>query len=172
VKASSGSVARRNIQIADYEGDRPELGRLAAALDDVNDARLLADRSYWRGFAHWRRALNGFGESPAPADLASDLEDAVRHFRAALAERPAWIEAKVGIVGAQSNLLFLARGDAEATRKIGSWAESSLARRRPTGVTWRRRRPRSRAASRRPAARHERTRGRPSTHLPGVPRRT
>lgn len=106
------------IQAADYEADRAELSRLAEALTEVTDPRLQADCSYWSGFARWRRALNGFNQTPAPEDLAADLEEAVRRFRSALAGRPEWIEARIGIAGAQSNLLFLARDDAEATRRI------------------------------------------------------
>jgi hypothetical protein len=115
--AALGALAQA-IQAADYKGDRSELARLAGALGQVTDPRLAADRLYWRGFARWRRALNGFNETPAPADLAADLDEAVRSFRSALAARPEWIEASIGIMGAQSNQLFLAGGDPDATRAI------------------------------------------------------
>jgi catechol 2,3-dioxygenase-like lactoylglutathione lyase family enzyme len=115
--ASLGALATA-IQKADYEGDRAELRRLVQAADAIADPSLEPDRAYWRGFAAWRRALNGFNETPAPSDLAADLEQAVQAFRAALAARPGWIEAKVGIVGAQASLLFLAADDPPARRRI------------------------------------------------------
>jgi catechol 2,3-dioxygenase-like lactoylglutathione lyase family enzyme len=49
---------------------------------------------------------------------SSDLEAAVRSFRAALRERPEWIEATIGIAGAYANLLFLSRDDPPRTRTI------------------------------------------------------
>jgi len=40
------------------------------------------------------------------------------HFRAALASRPDWIEAKIGIVGCSSSLLYVAGSDQAAREKI------------------------------------------------------
>jgi hypothetical protein len=56
----------RAIQSADYRGARGDLQRLAALLGDAKDPELAAYRHYWRGFALWRRALNGFNETPTP----------------------------------------------------------------------------------------------------------
>lgn len=106
------------IRSADYRGDRPELERLAVALDAIKDPSLAAYRSYWQGFARWRRALNGFNETPWPADLKDDLEGALASFRAALAASPDWIEAKVGMVGTSASLLFLAGDDQARKQKI------------------------------------------------------
>jgi catechol 2,3-dioxygenase-like lactoylglutathione lyase family enzyme len=106
------------IRTADYRSDRAELRRLDAALEEVTEARLAVYRRYWQGFARWRRALNGFNETPTPPDLTSDLEAAAQRFRAALAERPDWIEARIGIAGSLANLLFLSRHDQTRTRAI------------------------------------------------------
>ena len=106
------------IRAADYRGEREELRHLARALDAINDPRLVAYRRYWQGFAQWRRALNGFNQTPWPADLKDDLEGAVLSFRAALAADPDWIEAKVGIIGCSGSLLFLAGEDPTAKQKI------------------------------------------------------
>lgn len=106
------------IRTADYRGDRVELRRLSAALDDVKDPRLSAYRSYWQGFAKWRRALSGFNETPAPPDLKDDLEGAILSFRSALMDQPDWIEAKIGIVGCFANLLFLSSDDQARQRSI------------------------------------------------------
>jgi hypothetical protein len=46
-----------------------------------------------------------------PADLEDDLKAAIASFWAALAEKPHWIEARVGIMGCVGPLLFLAGDD-------------------------------------------------------------
>ena len=58
------------IQRADYEGDRAALKRLYEELTPVEQGTKLASRMrYWRGFALWRRAMNGFNESVDPKEL-------------------------------------------------------------------------------------------------------
>jgi len=48
------------IQRADYEGDRPALKRLHDDLSPIpKDNKLASQVLYWRGFALWRRAING-----------------------------------------------------------------------------------------------------------------
>ncbi|MGH9366171.1 MAG: hypothetical protein ACRD3M_00670 [Thermoanaerobaculia bacterium] len=106
------------VRSADYRGDRAALDRLDAALARIPNSPLDEYRSYWRGFARWRRALNGFNETPTPADLASDLEGAVGHFRAAQERRPGWIEARLGMVGCWGSLVFLAGDDAAKREAI------------------------------------------------------
>ena len=108
----------RAIQAADYRGERAELQALARSLDGGKDRKLLVYRHYWRGFAQWRRALNGFNETPMPGDLEADLEAGIASFQAALAARPDWIEARIGIVGCAGPLLFLAKGDATRTEAV------------------------------------------------------
>lgn len=102
----------REIQSADYRGARADLQRLAGSLDGVKDPKLAAYTHYWRGFALWRRALNGFNETPAATDLETDLKAAIASFQAALHEQPEWVEARIGIVGCVGPLFFLAAGDA------------------------------------------------------------
>jgi hypothetical protein len=108
----------REIQSADYRGERERLRRLVQALEKVKAPGLADYLDYWRGFALWRRALNGFNETPAPADLGEDLEAAVVSFRAALGRRPGWLEAQVGLVGCTANLMYLARGDKARQERI------------------------------------------------------
>jgi hypothetical protein len=102
------------IRAADYRGEREELRRLASALDDVKDSKLAAYRDYWRGFALWRRALNGMNETPTPNDAGDDLKHGVASFRASLEHRPDWIEAKVGLFGCWAALMSL---DIDARQK-------------------------------------------------------
>ena len=101
---------------ADYRGDRPALANLEAELGRLDVPTRVEYRDYWRGFALWRRAMNGFNEKPAPDDLASDLEKAVARFKASQEVRPEWIEAKLAMVGCWGSLLYLA-GQDEARQK-------------------------------------------------------
>jgi hypothetical protein len=75
------------IQAADYRGDRAQLNQLADRVRDLRDPGLAAYGQYWRGFALWRRAINGFNEAPTPTDLRRDLDVAVESFHAALVEK-------------------------------------------------------------------------------------
>lgn len=105
----------REVLAADYRGDRAALARLEAELGKLPDGALSEYREYWRGFALWRRTINGFNETPAPADLAADAEAAVARFRAALVRRPDWVEARLALAGCWGNLIYLAGKD-EARR--------------------------------------------------------
>lgn len=96
------------IQRADYEGDRSALKRLYGELAPFVDDKELASRvRYWRGFAMWRRALNGFNGSVDPKEIEQDLNQAVDEFDAAVIKDPGFVDAKVGAVSCLSNLLFL-----------------------------------------------------------------
>ena len=106
------------VRSADYRGDRAALDRLDAALAKVPDSTLDDYRAYWRGFARWRRAMNGFNETPTPPDLPADLDRAVAHFKAALERRPGWIEARLAMVGSLGNLIYLAGNDAAKREAI------------------------------------------------------
>jgi hypothetical protein len=106
------------ILTADYRGERPRLRELATALQGVKAPELAAYRDYWRGFALWRRAINGFNETPNPPDLRDDLREAVVSFRASLAHQPGWIEAQVGMVGCWFSLLYLSGEDETERRTI------------------------------------------------------
>lgn len=97
----------RAVRAADYRGAREDLERLAVALERPGDPGLEAYRHYWRGFAWWRRALNGFNETPPPADLETDLRACLASFRAALEREPEWIEPRIGLVGCWSALLYV-----------------------------------------------------------------
>jgi len=100
------------IQRADYEGDRPALKRLRDELKPYIDDKQIASRVlYWRGFALWRRALNGFNDSVDPKELEADLTAAVDEFDASAAKDPNFADAKIGAISCLSNLLYLNRKD-------------------------------------------------------------
>lgn len=96
------------IRHADYRGERDELRRLAQAMPDSTTADLEKYRLYWRGFAYWRRAINGFNETSMPGDLMSDLELASTDLRAALRLDPSFEDAKSALAGCLMSEMFLA----------------------------------------------------------------
>src|SRR4029077_19795135 len=107
------------IQRADYEGDRAALKRLYEELAPVAQSTKLASRvRYWRGFALWRRAMNGFNESADPEELGEDLKQAVNEFNEALRIDPGFVDAKVGAVSCLSNLLFLNQKNAGRVQEL------------------------------------------------------
>lgn len=101
----------RAILAADFAGDRAELARRAQAMEQSAFPAHQRNAEYWIGFAHWRRAINGFNETPTPTDLTADLVAANEHFRAASRLDPAWIEPKIALAGGVSYLGFLMRNE-------------------------------------------------------------
>lgn len=96
------------IRRADYEGDRALLDELHGELTPFVQDPLLSSRVlYWRGFARWRRALNGFNDGAPRPELEADLTQCVVDFRAALARDAAFVDAKAGAAACLVNLSFL-----------------------------------------------------------------
>ena len=107
------------IQRADYEGNRVALLRLYGDLSPfADDKELGAKVRYWRGFAMWRRALNGFNESVDRTELEKDLRQAVSEFDAAMAKDPAFVDAKVGAASCLLTLLFIHQKDEVLVREF------------------------------------------------------
>jgi hypothetical protein len=97
------------IQRADYEGNRSELKRLHESLGPfVGNKEIAARVQYWRGFALWRRAMNGFNDKVDPAELKDDMQHALEEFDDATGKDAAFVDAKIG---ALSCLGFLAFSD-------------------------------------------------------------
>jgi hypothetical protein len=96
------------IRQADYAGDRQALrdlhATLAAAPRGTTPKSLVL---YWQGFAHWRRAINGFNEKPAPGDLAADVDAAASEFEAALKEDPKLVDAQAGLASCLGMKMYL-----------------------------------------------------------------
>lgn len=96
------------IRRADYAGDRQRLrdlhGALAAAPTTGTSESLVR---YWRGFALWRRAINGFNDTPTPADLDADLAAASAEFEAALTQDPRLADAQAGLASCLGMRIFL-----------------------------------------------------------------
>jgi tetratricopeptide (TPR) repeat protein len=107
------------IQRADYEGDRAALPRLYDQLTPfITDKDLGSRVRYWRGFALWRRALNGANESVDAKELDSDLEQAVSEFREAAVLNPAFVDAKIAAASCLFFRMFLNRGDSERVKEF------------------------------------------------------
>ncbi|MFN2635343.1 MAG: hypothetical protein ABR610_18190, partial [Thermoanaerobaculia bacterium] len=108
-RAAVADLAAR-IRRADYEGKRPELARLFAAMAPYTDGPFAARARYWRGFALWRRALNGFNDKADPSEIAADLKTAIQEFELALSSDPQFTDARIGDASCRVNLAFLATG--------------------------------------------------------------
>lgn len=109
-KQSRESILRtvNEIKRADYEGDRPALKRLHGELTVPADDKALAARVlYWRAFALWRRAINGFNETPTPTDLGDDINAAIADFKDSLANDPTYVESKIGEASCLGYLMYL-----------------------------------------------------------------
>lgn len=98
------------IQRADYEGDRAELKRLFAALTPFEEKKQLASRvRYWRGFALWRRAINGSNDHVAAQELEEDLNQALYEFDVSAKLDQDFVEAKIATLSCLGYLAFLHR---------------------------------------------------------------
>jgi tetratricopeptide (TPR) repeat protein len=103
--ASSPADERENItkivlqiQKADYEDDRPALQRLYGELAPFAETKGLAARVlYWRGFALWRKAINGFNDGVDKNELQQDLQQAAEEFEKSASADPSFVDAKIAL---------------------------------------------------------------------------
>ena len=112
------------IQKADYEGDRPALQRLYGELTPfINDKDMASRVRYWRGFALWRRSINGFNDNVDPKELEQDLKLAVDEFTDSSTKDPAFADAKVGQLSCLGNILYLNMKNATRVQEIAAQAQ-------------------------------------------------
>jgi hypothetical protein len=112
--AARDSVTRivSQIQRADYEGNQAAMQKGYDELMPFVESKELASRvRYWRGFAQWRRAINGLNDSVDPKELEQDLKLATDEFKGALAKDPAFVEANIGMISCFGYLAFMNRND-------------------------------------------------------------
>jgi hypothetical protein len=96
------------IKRADYEGDRSTLKRLHSELRPPAENKLLISRfDYWRGFALWRRAINGFNDNVPKPEQEDDLNAAIADFNDSVASDPAFVEPKIAAASCYGYLYFL-----------------------------------------------------------------
>src|SRR5580692_3089120 len=121
LEPSQDSIIRivTQIQRSDYEGDRPALKRLHDELTPIPEDNKLASRMlYWRGFAMWRRAINGFNETPTPTDLETDLTQAIADFKDSIVRDPGFVEPKIGAGSSIGYLMYLHRKDQARVQEL------------------------------------------------------
>lgn len=98
----------KQIRDADYRADQTALQRLYDELEPLaSDSGIRASIRYWRGFAQWRRAINGFNDSVDIKTLEQSLKLAIIEFEKALEINPAFVDAIAGVSSATGILLFL-----------------------------------------------------------------
>ena len=114
---AAGIIAQ--IQRADYEGDRAAMQRGYHGLKPFMEDQKLASRiRYWRGFAQWRRAINGFNDAVDPKELEQDLNAALDEFKIAIEKDPTFVDAKVGTISCLGFLAFMNRKDQARAKEL------------------------------------------------------
>jgi hypothetical protein len=107
------------IQHADYAGDRAAMQKGYDDLKPFLEDREIASRiRYWRGFAQWRRAINGFNDSVDPKELEQNLKTAVDEFKIAMEKDPTFADAKVGTISCLGFLAFMNRKDQVRAKEL------------------------------------------------------
>jgi hypothetical protein len=100
------------IQRGDYEGDQAAMQRGYDGLAPFVEDQTMGSRvRYWRGFAQWRRAINGFNDSVDPNEQEQHLRTALDEFRSAMKKDQAFVDAKVGTISCLGFLAFMNRKD-------------------------------------------------------------
>jgi hypothetical protein len=100
------------IQRADYEGDQAAMQAGYDGLEPfVDDETMGSCVRYWRGFARWRRAINGFNDSVDPNEMEQHLRAALDEFRSAIEKDQAFVDAKIGSLSCLGFLAFMNRKD-------------------------------------------------------------
>jgi tetratricopeptide (TPR) repeat protein len=107
------------VQRADYEGDRVMLKRRYDELEQfLTDKSVAARVRYWRGFAMWRRAINGFNDAVDPKELERDLQKALDEFKEVKEKEPGFGDAKIAMVSCISLVGYIHQKDAERLQEL------------------------------------------------------
>lgn len=107
------------IQHADYAGDRAAMQKGYDDLKPFLEDMALASRiRYWRGFAQWRRAINGFNDSIDSNELEQNLRTALDEFKIAIEKDPTFVDAKVGTISCLGYLAFMNRQDQARAKEL------------------------------------------------------
>jgi len=107
------------IQHADFAGDQVGMQKGYDDLKPFLEDMALASRiRYWRGFAQWRRAINGFNDSIDPKELEQNLKTALDEFKIATEKDPTFVDAKVGTISCLGYLAFMNRQDQARAKEL------------------------------------------------------
>src|SRR3984893_9272780 len=109
------SLAAR-IRAADYAADRRALTKLFEEMAPYTAGPLASRAYYWRGFAMWRRALNGFNDNADKAELGEELKRCIDDFAQASGAEPHFVDARVGETSCWGNLAFVSEGEERGQR--------------------------------------------------------
>lgn len=100
------------IQDADYRGDRAALAKLVEQSEPLvksDPARI----EYWRGFAMWRRGVNGYYDPKATKELEADFTSAIDEFEKSLSADPSYVDSKIGEAACVMTLAYLDQKNAD-----------------------------------------------------------
>jgi hypothetical protein len=107
------------VQRADYEGNRAALHQLYSELAPYMTDKSIASRvAYWRGFALWRSAFNGFNDSKDTKPIGDELQQALAEFQKSAELDPSFVDAKLGAISCLSNLMFLNQSNPDKINEI------------------------------------------------------
>ena len=107
------------IQRADYQGDRAAMQRGYDELKPFMEDEKFASRiRYWRGFAQWRQAINGFNDAVNPKELEQNLNIALDEFKIAIEKDPTFVDAKIGTISCLGFLAFMNRKDQARAKEL------------------------------------------------------
>ena len=96
-----------SVQDADYRGQLSRLRSIAADMEPyTTKPSLAAAARYWRGFAHWRHALNSLNDGAPPDSVDHDFAVAIAELRQALAIDSTDIEARIGLAAGLGNRAY------------------------------------------------------------------
>lgn len=100
----------KDVKKSDYEGGRNALREQFKFLGYFSDIEPLASKIfYWRGFAMWRIAVNGFNDSADFNELDEAIRTAIKEFDAATLTDFENTEAKIGGGACRGLLAYLHR---------------------------------------------------------------
>src|SRR5262249_33805310 len=83
-----------------------------------SDPRLASRIRYWRGFALWRRTVNGFNDMAPATEMEEDSAKAIAEFKLAAEKDPAFLDAKVGEIACIGNLIYLNQAKPDRVRDL------------------------------------------------------
>jgi len=107
------------IQRADYEGNQAAMQRGYEELEPfLKNKELVSRIHYWRGFAQWRKAINGFNDAVDLNDVEKDLNIALEEFKASLQADAAFVDAKVGMISSLGYLAFMNMKDQTRVKQL------------------------------------------------------
>jgi hypothetical protein len=107
---------------ADYESDLRRLGELYDSIPVAADTPQMEARlRYWKGFAAWRRAINGFNESVALSELAADTRRAIGEFERAVQLDPQYVETKIALISCYQLLTFFGSDAGQVKELVGKF---------------------------------------------------